>query len=275
MHHKIEFDEGKDVDTMIWKSYVFNDLTFRNPITGLALSYDVFVQQYSVTIERPYLFFFSKEDPVKYYYSVKNIEINQLKSNDLKRTYARLNFRIYPIITKAKIRSELFTDTLAIFGSYWCMFTLLGRMFAQTWGGYFYKADLLNTVFKYQEDDPDYKPDWPPFEPHPSETKINRYIEDQLEWNKMKEMGFQMDAPVIEMQKKTEEVINLNINKKCDPVPKDIVESVDTKILREDLRPKKDPASGDENLIMNSLESCSHSQEDLQKKIPGNQLNFN
>ncbi len=144
---------------MVDYSYVFHNLKFRNSITGVPLSYDIYIQQYNVTTERQFLLFFSKDDPVKSYYSIKKIEINQIKSSDLVRKHLRFNFRIHPIVTRVKIKSELFTQTMAIFGSYWSMMILLGRMLAKLWGGYFYKADLYNTIFRYHDEDPDYDPD--------------------------------------------------------------------------------------------------------------------
>jgi len=158
LHSHIEFNLTNNVSNVVDNSFIFKNLDFRNYITGVPLSYDVIVEKYNVSIERPYLFFFSQKEDVKSYYAIKDIELNNMKSNDLSRKYLRFNFRIHPIVTVVAIRSELFTDTLSIFGSYWCMFTLLGRVVASIWGGYFYRADLYNTVFRFHDNDPDYDP---------------------------------------------------------------------------------------------------------------------
>jgi hypothetical protein len=161
MYNKLRMDVDLNVTSIINYDLAFSDLEFRNPVTGVPLSYDVYIKRHDVTYERQYLLFFSSVSQVFNYYTVDKVEINYQKSNDIERRYGRLSFRINPITNIIKIRAELFTDTLGIFGGYWSMFVLLGRMIAQTYGGYFYTADLYNTVYRYHDDDPDYDPDKP------------------------------------------------------------------------------------------------------------------
>jgi len=136
---------------IVQKKYKFNNLDFRDKITGIPLQYDVYVQIVRVKETRPYCFFSSEEVTVDHYIISEIVE-NNILSNDPSTRGVKFYFKVNGTAQLVIVQYDLFTDILGALGSFYSIFDLVGRILSYLYADYFYEAELLNSVFKFNED---------------------------------------------------------------------------------------------------------------------------
>ncbi len=134
------------------------NLDFRDQITGLAMVYDVIIRQTKVTYIVKSDLFFEKKILVNYF-TVDSVKKNLIQGNDISKKGPTLYYKIHGQTILINIQYVLFTDILSKFGSYWTIFALGGHFLSYLYKYFYWRADLLNGVFKFHEEDEDEEED--------------------------------------------------------------------------------------------------------------------
>jgi len=131
----------------------FNNLDFRDKITGLPYQYDVFVKRVLVKTIKPKNLFIdtSGDDDFDTYYTVSDIVINTVLGNDPTKAGVTLYFKVDGTTQVVYITYNNFNDILSDLGSYFSIFDLVARLISMFYADYFLQADLLNSVFSFNE----------------------------------------------------------------------------------------------------------------------------
>jgi len=138
--------------TIVSESFDLYNLDFRDKLTGLPLVYNIIVEKTIVkfTIRKNW---FDSEEKDSAHYTIKDVIINSVEGNDPNQVGCTLHFKVYGKISIINIKYVLLQDILGEIGGFWGIFALAGQAISFLYRSYFLRADLLNTVFKFHEDD--------------------------------------------------------------------------------------------------------------------------
>ena len=166
--------------------YNFNNLDFRDKITGIPYQYDVYVQKIKVKLIKPkYLFSdTSGDDDFEYYFVVSDIVINNMLGNDPTKAGVTLYFKVDGTTQIIYITYNNFNDILNDLGSYFAIFDLVAKVIAMLYADFFLQADLLNSVFCFNEYDVQRPKNTSKKSSHTDDSE--NYSEDSIKDNKFK-----------------------------------------------------------------------------------------
>lgn len=122
-----------------------NLLNYYNVVTGIPMSYNIFVQNMTISITKTK--FLIPVEEQKTQLIVKLIEENKLDTND--RKSIAINFKVYPDTQIINVVYVSFEDVLGAFGGFFSTFSLLAAVLSDlVYNDFFYKINTVNSVFK-------------------------------------------------------------------------------------------------------------------------------
>jgi hypothetical protein len=140
---------------IVYVSYDLNNLDFRDKLTGLALVYDVIIEQTIVKKTKRSPIWIDSQEITQVFNTVKEIRINTIEGNDPSKIGCTLYYKVYAKVTLIDIKYVQFQDILGELGGFYGTFGLVGQIIALSYSSYFSRADMLNAVFKFHIDDDD------------------------------------------------------------------------------------------------------------------------
>ena len=145
----------KNESEIVQTIYNFNNIDFRDKITGIPYQYDIYVQKIKVKSIKPKHLFIdtSGDDDFTTHYVVSSIVINNMLGNDPTKAGVTLYFKVDGTTQIIYITYNNFNDILNDLGSYFAIFDLVAKLFAMFYADFFLQADLLNSVFCFNEYD--------------------------------------------------------------------------------------------------------------------------
>ena len=120
-------------------------LDYKDPTTGSPISYDIYVFEIEITIDKTV--FLLPVTEISNYYSIMSIERNNIDSSA--RSSAQLNLKVFPQKSLINIKYVGISDVLAAFGSFFSVYSLIAGVLSGLYKDFFYKSDLINSIFKF------------------------------------------------------------------------------------------------------------------------------
>jgi hypothetical protein len=128
--------------------YYLSILDYKDKLTANPISYDCYIHETVITIEKTK--FLIPDTTVQSYYSINNIVTNNMSTDEKKEAY--ITFKVYPQKILYIIKYPAFNDVLSKFGSLFSVFTLIFQMLSRSFSGFYFDADLINSIFKFNAD---------------------------------------------------------------------------------------------------------------------------
>ena len=137
-------------DDIVTPEYHLKNLDFRDPLTGLPLVYDIILEKTSVEFVVRDLLVTSRSF-TREFITVRSINLNTIEGNDASKIGCSINFKVYGVTAQITITYWLLADVMQKFGGLWSTFGMIGALMSMGFSGYFHRADLLNYIFKFHE----------------------------------------------------------------------------------------------------------------------------
>lgn len=154
LHRSVQINTGNSANIT---NFIYNleVLDYKDSITGNPIVYDVYVQKYSVIIDKGSLLSFtsSSSNNTIDFLVVESIQKNTFDS--LTNDGAYLTFKLYSDTNQITIQYVTLTDFLGTFGSFYSILSLIASILSSIYNGFFLKRDMINSIFRFIDNDPD------------------------------------------------------------------------------------------------------------------------
>ena len=130
--------------TIISPIYDMNLLDYYD-LSGVPYSYDIYIQNITVTVNHQKFY-----EPILTTYTyliAKVVEVNKLDRSQ--KSSVNFNFKVYSDTQLIDVKYTTFDDVLAMFGSFFSVFSLGCTILSGVYNDYFFKEELINSIFKF------------------------------------------------------------------------------------------------------------------------------
>lgn len=138
---------------VVSESFDLMNLDFRDKLTGLNLVYDIRIEKTIVTTTKRGNLYVNSYDSNYTLYTVQDVRINTIEGNSVDNRQTILRYKIVGKVGDIKVKYTVFQDILGDVGGYWGIFGAVGQIVSFLYRGYFFRADMLNSVFEFREDE--------------------------------------------------------------------------------------------------------------------------
>ena len=145
-------------------------------ISRYPYSYDIYIQNVTVVVDSTKFLIPVKE--TKTYFVAQRVELNKLDRSA--RSSVNFNFKIYSDTMIITVSFTSFNDVLSQFGAFFSVFTLVFSLVASTYNDYFYKEELVNSIFKFTKYKRKIKKGFIGVDNDNIQTKLNEKVESPI-----------------------------------------------------------------------------------------------
>jgi hypothetical protein len=154
LHRSIEINTA-NIEKITKEVFFMEVLDYTDQLLGTPVVYDVYIQKYIINIDTASIFSFmsSNANAQQEVMVISKIEKNSFDS--ISNDGAYLNFKFNSDAFTFNVKYVGISDVLGVFGSFYTTFALLAGILASLYNEIFLRRDMILSIFKFIENDPD------------------------------------------------------------------------------------------------------------------------